>query len=66
MTEDELLEFVANGDFAKAIADHLGLTIDALTPAVATGEYLDRWCLNNRAPADTKPNHVRDAVRANQ
>jgi hypothetical protein len=41
--------------------------VTELTPAVATGEYLDQWCLNNRAPAEEpKPNHVRDAVRANQ
>lgn len=40
--------------------------VAALTPAVATGEYLDQWCINNRAPdEEAKPNHVRDAVRAN-
>jgi hypothetical protein len=38
-----------------------------LTPTTATGEYLDQWCLNNRAPdEEVKPNHVRDAVRANR
>jgi hypothetical protein len=48
-----------------------------LTPEVATGEYIDRRMMNHEwhgpmstettAPADdTKPNHVRDAVRANQ
>lgn len=45
-----------------------------LTPAVATGEYLDAWMSHEwhgpmgsetTAPDDTKPNHVRDAVRAN-
>jgi hypothetical protein len=45
------------------------------TPATATGEYLDRWLdhewrgpmgTETTAPADdAKPNHVRDAVRAN-
>jgi hypothetical protein len=48
-----------------------------LTPEVATGEYLDRWMMDHewRGPMGTeitaladepKPNHVRDAVRANQ
>lgn len=37
-----------------------------LTPATATGEYLDRWFgTETTTPDDTKPNHVRDAVRAN-
>jgi len=44
-----------------------GFVLEGFTPAVATGEYLDLWCTNNTAPADKpKPNHVRDAVRANQ
>jgi hypothetical protein len=42
----EILQTMANSDFGKAIAAHLGL---------------------GTAPADeSKPNHVRDAVRANQ
>jgi hypothetical protein len=43
-------------------------TVIALTPAIATGEYLDAWLLANKPPApadESKPNHVRDAVRAN-
>jgi hypothetical protein len=52
--------------------------VAALTPAVATGEYLDLWwgahehqghvgTETTAPPDDTKPreNHVRDAVRAN-
>lgn len=38
-----------------------------LNIAVATGEYLDQWCVDNRAPdEEVQPNQVRDAVRANQ
>lgn len=38
-----------------------------LNIAVATGEYLDQWCVDNRAPdEEVQPNHVRNAVRANQ
>lgn len=53
--------------------------VAALTPAVATGEYLDLWraaheyqghagAETTTPPDDTKPreNHVRDAVRANR
>jgi hypothetical protein len=39
--------------------------VESLTPAVATGEYLDRWLLGNRPVEEAGPNHVRDAVRAN-
>lgn len=65
---------------ADALADRgmqklWGLLLGELIPAVATGEYIDAWMSREwrgpmgsettAPPDDTKPNHVRDAVRAN-
>ncbi|MFL9943759.1 hypothetical protein [Paraburkholderia graminis] len=58
----------ADADYRARLMMRLWAPLVAeLIPAVGTGEYLDHWCINNRAPdEEAKPNHVRDAVRANQ
>jgi hypothetical protein len=55
-------------DYRKRLIARMWESVEALTPAVATGEYIDKWRIENRAPEDTelRPNHVRDAVEANR
>jgi len=62
-----------DASYRERLAVKLTSWFDTLTPAIATGEYLDHWHRGatsgetNAPPDDTKPreNHVRDAVRAN-
>lgn len=50
-------------DYRKRLIARMWEGVEALTPAVATGEYLDKWWPED---TETRPNHVRDAVEANR
>lgn len=62
-------ESETDADYRARLMEKLwGDWVAALTPVAATGEYLDAWLLNcypDTSTDEPKPNHVRDAVRAN-